>query len=139
MQRTLITRIGLFALAALLLAPAALAQGNQQQQPAPNVDVSANEIQTVAEVAVAINQIRARYIPKLKQAQQAKNKQQAMKLQRQYQQEVGKAIQEKEGISPKRFSTIMRAAQTDTTLQNKLKTAIGEVQSNNQDGNGQGG
>ena len=117
-------RIGLFLLAALFLAPAALAQGNMgQQQPAPppDVEVSDAELETVASVFLEIQQLQQSYAQR---AQQAQNQQETMQLRQQFQQEVTQKINAEEDITPQRFGTIMRAAQADSTLAQRISTAV---------------
>ena len=117
-------RIGLFLIAALLFAPAALAQGNMgQQQPAPPPDVEVDdaELETVASVFLEIQQLQQSYAQR---AQQAQNQQETMQLRQQFQQEVTQKIQAEEDITQQRFSNIMRAAQADSTLAQRISTAV---------------
>lgn len=110
-------------LAALFFAPAALAQGTmgQQQAPPPDVEVSDTELQTVASVFLDIQQLQQSYMPRMQQAQ---NRQEAMQLRQEFQQEVTETINAEEDITPQRFGTIMRAAQADSTLAQRISTAV---------------
>ena len=137
MNRTFFRRIGIFLAAALLLAPAALAQGNQQQTPQPpsNVDVSDAELETIAGVVLQIQSIQQSYAPKMKQAE---NQQQAMKMRKEFQQKITQTIQQTEDISPQRFSTIMRAAQADSTLGQRIGQAVQSARQDSMSGNGGG-
>jgi hypothetical protein len=117
-------RIGLVLLAALFFAPAAFAQGNTgQQQPAPppNVEVTDAELATVANVFLEIRQLQQSFAQR---AQQAENQQETMQLRQQFQQEVAQTIEAEEEITQQRFTTIMRAAQADSTLAQRISTAV---------------
>ncbi len=126
-------RIGLFVLAAMLLAPAALAQGNQQQQPqrppAPEVEVDDDELQTVAGVYLEVESIQSDYLPQMRQAQQNQNQQKFMQLRQEFQQKVNTKLEAEENITPDRFNKIMRAAQADEELRNRLTSAIESARS----------
>ncbi|NBB72764.1 MAG: DUF4168 domain-containing protein [Bacteroidetes bacterium] len=130
-------RIGIFMLAALFLAPAALAQTGQQGQPAPppDVEVSDTELETIAQVVVELQALQRTYAPKMKQAE---NRQQQMQVRKQFQQEMTQKLQSADGITPQRFGTVMRAARADSTLSNRIGQA---VQTARQDGmnDGSGG
>jgi hypothetical protein len=108
-------------LAALLFAPAALAQGNQGAPPPPDVEVGDAEIETIAQVVLDLQALQQTYMPKM---QQAENQQEQMKLRRAFQQEMVQTIESKEGITPERFSNVMRAAQADSTLNNRIGSAV---------------
>jgi len=116
-------RIGVFLLAALFLAPAALAQGNMGQQPPPppDVEVSDAELETVAGVFLEIRQLQQSFAQR---AQQAGNQQEAMQLRQQFQQEVTQIINAEEDITQQRFSDVMRAAQADSTLAQRISQAV---------------
>lgn len=137
MNRTFYRRIGLFLVAALFLAPTVLAQGNQQQppQPPPDIEVSDAELETVAGVFLQIQAIQQRYAPKM---QQAENQQQAMKMRQEFQQKVTQTIEETEDITPQRFSTIMRAAQADSSLGQRIGQAVQTARQDSMNGNGGG-
>jgi hypothetical protein len=117
-------RIGVFLLAALFLAPAAFAQGNMGQQqppPPPDVEVSDAELETVASVFLEIRQLQQSFTQR---AQQASNQQEAMQLRQEFQQEVTQTINAEEDITQQRFSNIMRAAQADSTLAQRINQAV---------------
>lgn len=133
MRRILLQSLGVFVLASLLMVPAALAQGQQpqqqpppqqQQQAAPDVDVDDDELQTVAEVYVEIEQIRESYRP---QFQSMEDPQEAQQLQQELSQEVDQAIEQKEGITMERYEEIIQAAQVDDALRNELLATIESV------------
>ena len=135
MYRTFYHRIGLFLVAALLLAPATLAQGNQQQtpQPPPDVEVSDAELETIAGVFLQIRAIQQEYVPKMQQAQ---NQQAAMKMRQEFQQKVAQTIQETEDITPQRFRTVMQAAQADSTLGKRIGQAVQSARQDSMQGGG---
>ena len=117
-------RIGIVLLAALFVAPAAFAQGNMGQQPAPpppDVEVSDAELETVANVFLEIQQLQQSFAQR---AQQAGNQQEAMQLRQEFQQEVTRTINDEEDITQQRFSNIMRAAQADSTLAQRISQAV---------------
>jgi len=116
-------RIGIFMLAALFLAPTALAQGGQQGQPAPppDVEVSDAELDTIAEVVLDLQALQQTYAPKMKQAQ---NREQQMQVRNQFQQEMTQKLQSADGITPERFGTVMRAARADSTLSDRIGQAV---------------
>lgn len=134
-MKRLTRRIGLFVLAALLMAPAALAQGNQQQQqqrpPAPEVDVNDAELKTVATAYLKVEKIQSNYMPQMRQAQQNQNRKKFMQLRQEFQQEVNTKLEAEENITPDRFNKIMRAAQADQELRNRLTSAIETARQNN--------
>lgn len=127
-------RIGIFLLAALFLAPAALAQGNMGQQqppPPPEVDVSDDELETVASVFIEIQALQQSYMPRM---QQAEDQEEAMQLRQEFQQEVTEKIDAEEDITPERFGNIMRAAQADSTLAERITTAVESVRQEEEGG-----
>ena len=130
-------RIGIFMLAALLFAPAAVAQGNQQGQgqpaPPPDVEVSDAELETIAQVVLELQALQRTYAPKMKQAQ---NRQEQMQVRKEFMQDMRQELQSAEDITPQRFNNVMRAAQADSTLSNRIGQA---VQTARQDSMGGGG
>lgn len=126
----------LFMLAALLFAPAALAQGNQgAPPPPPDVEVGDTELETIAQVVLDLQALQQSYMPKM---QQAENQQEQMKLRRAFQQEMVQTIESQEGITPKRFSTVMRAAQADSTLSGRIGSAVESARQESDGGEGNG-
>lgn len=118
-------RIALAVLIALFLAPAALAQGNQGEQPppppAPDVEVSDAELETVAGVLLEIQALQVKYRPKMEQAE---NQEEAQQVQMEFRQEMTEKLEAEEDITPQRFGTIMRAAQADKELQDRITSAM---------------
>lgn len=126
-------RIGIFLIAALFLAPAALAQGNPgQPPPPPDVEVSDAEIETIAQVVLQLQSLQREYAPKMQQAQ---NQQEQMEVRQAFQKEMVQQIQSAEDITPQRFNNVMRAAQADSTLGKRIGDA---VQTARQDSMGSG-
>ncbi len=124
MRRILFRSLGLLVLASLLMVPAALAQGQQPPQQAPEVDVDEEEIQTVAELYVEIEEIRQSYQPRF---QEMEDPQEAQELQQELRAEIDQAIQEEEDMTAERYDEIIRAAQVDEELRNQILAAIEEV------------
>lgn len=124
MRTTILRGFSLLVLASLLMVPAALAQGNQQQQQqAPEVDVNNEEVQTVAEVFVEVEEIRESYQAEF---QQTEDPQAAQELQQELSQEIEQTIEQKEGITIERYEEIIQAAQVDDQLYQELIAAIEE-------------
>jgi hypothetical protein len=124
-------------LAALLFAPAALAQqGNQgAPPPPPDVEVGDAELETIAQLVLDLQVLQQSYVPKM---QQAENQQEQMKVRRAFQQEMVQTIESQEGITPQRFGTVMRAAQADSTLNNRIGSAIESARQESDSGEGNG-
>lgn len=134
-----IHRIGLFVLAALFLAPVAMAQDQQQppqqppaQQPAPDVEVSEGELETIADMLLEVEALQLSYQPKVEQAE---SQEEAQELQMEFQQEVTEKIEANEDITPERFDEIMRAAQADEELREEITAAVENAREDG--GNGQ--
>lgn len=130
----IIHRIGLFALVALFLAPAALAQGNQGQQqvpPAPDVEVSDAELETVASVLLDIEALQMEYRPKMEQAE---GQEEMQALQMEFQQEMTEKLEAEEDITLQRFNTIMQAARADQELQQRIIAAVETARENAESG-----
>ncbi len=125
----IIRRIALFALVALFFASPALAQG--EQPPAPDVEVSDAELETLAAVFLEIEALQMEYGPKM---QEAENQEEAREVQIEFQQKVTETIEAEEDITPQRFGTIIRAAQVDEELRNRITEAV-ETARQDSDGN----
>jgi hypothetical protein len=111
-----------------------------QQQPPPDVDVSDAELETVASVFLEIQQLQQSFAQR---AQQAGNQQEAMQLRQEVQQEVTQTINAEEDITQQRFSNIMRAAQADSTLAQRISQAVqsaaqAQMQQDSTEGDGSG-
>lgn len=129
-------RIALAVLIALFLAPAALAQGNQGEQPppppAPDVEVSDAELETVAGVLLEIQALQVKYRPKMDQAE---NQEEAQQVQMEFRQEMTEKLEAEEDITPQRFGTIMRAAQADKELQDRITSAMATARGEDENDN----
>lgn len=135
MRRTLMRSFSFFVLLAVFMAPVALAQGGggqqqppppQQQQQAPDVDVSDEELETVAEVYLKLEEVQEKYREDFNETQDPEA---AQELQQQLQQEANQVIEDHEGITPDRYDEIIRAAQADPELRDQLLAKIEELES----------
>ncbi len=125
MIRSLFQRAGLLALAASLIVPAALAQSQQPEQSAPQVELSDEDVQMVAELAVDIGDVRAEYRNRL---QDAGGSEDARALQEEMQNEITQTIDDFDGLTPERYENIMRAAQADDELKQRILTEVKKEQ-----------
>jgi len=121
MIRSLFRRAGLLALAASLIAPAALAQDQQPQRPAPKVDVSDEEAQNVAKLVINIGDIRTEYQSRLQEADGPDN---VRAVQQEMKGEINQAIEDFDGLTTERYDKIMRAAQADDELKQRIMTEV---------------
>lgn len=133
MIRSLFQRAGLLALAASLLAPAALAQNQQPEQPAPQVELSDQEVQMVAELAVDIGDVRAQYRRRL---QEAGGSEDARALQEEMQNEITQVIEDFDGVTTERYDNVMRAAQADEELKQRILTQVKKEQDRRKESGG---
>ncbi len=125
MIRSLLQRAGLLALVASLIVPAALAQNQQPEQPAPEVELSDEEVQMVAELAVDIGDVRSEYRSRLQDAGASED---ARALQEEMQNEITQIIEDFDGLTPERYDNIMRAAQADDELKQRILTEVEKEQ-----------
>lgn len=116
-------RVSLLALAALLIVPATFAQAQQQQsqQAAPQVDVSAEEIEEVAVLFVEIGEVRTEYQSRLRDADDSEK---ARAIQQEMQNKITQTIDEFEGLSVERYDKIVQAAQADDELKEKILAQV---------------
>lgn len=135
MRRTLMRSFSFFVLLAVFMAPVALAQGGggqqqppppQQQQQAPDVDVSDEELETIAEVYLKLEEVQEKYREDFNETQDPEA---AQELQQQLQDEANQVIEDHEGITPDRYDEIIRAAQADPELRDQLLAKIEELES----------
>lgn len=91
-----------------------------QQQKQPDVDVSDKEVQQFADIYREAIKVRSKYAG---QAQNAKNREEAMKLRKDMNKEMMQVIKDSP-MTVQRYRTIARAASSDPDLQNELKQAI---------------
>lgn len=135
MRRTLMRSFSFFVVLAVFMAPVALAQGGggqqqppppQQQQQAPDVDVSDEELETVAEVYLKLEEVQEKYREDFNETQDPEA---AQELQQQLQDEANQVIEDHEGITPDRYDEIIRAAQADPELRDQLLAEIEQLES----------
>ena len=134
MIRVLFQRGSLLALVAALLVPAAFAQQPEQkpqqppqptppQQRAPEVETSDQEIDQFAELLLQVQEVRAQYVPKMRQTEDS---QKARTLQQQMQGEIEQTIKEFDGITAERYDKIAQAARADKDLKQKILSRLEE-------------
>lgn len=121
MIRSLFRRAGLLALAASLLVPVALAQNQQPQRPAPKVDVSDEEAQKVATLLLDVADVRTEYRNRLQEAEGTDN---VRSVQQEMKDEINQTIEDFDGLSSERYDKIMRAAQADNDLKQRIMTEV---------------
>ena len=141
MIRVLFQRGSLLALVAALLVPAAFAQQPEQkpqqppqptpQQRAPEVETSDQEIDQFAELLLQVQEVRAQYVPKMRQTEDS---QKARTLQQQMQGEIEQTIKEFDGITAERYDKIARAARADKDLEQKILSRLEEKRQEKEDG-----
>ncbi len=135
MRRTLLRTFSLLVVAALFAAPAAFGQVQpppQQQQP-PDIEVTEAQLDAVADVYVEVAAIQAEY---RQQFQAAENPEEANQLQAQMQQEMTQAIEENEEVDVETYDQIIRAAQVDEELRERLIAKIEAKQGGPEDTDG---
>ncbi len=93
-----------------------------QQQKQPDIDVSDKEVEQFADIYAEATKIRSKYAG---QAQNAENREEAMKLRKQMNGEMMKVIQDSP-LSMQRYRQIAQAASSDPELKNELQQAIQE-------------
>jgi hypothetical protein len=107
--------IVLTGLLTLGVAASVQAQGTQTEQPQPpaqQTEIDPNQIKTFASAAREIQEIRARWAPKMREAGDAEK---AKALQTQANAEMVSAV-EKEGLTVEMYNTIAAEAQKDPQL-----------------------
>jgi hypothetical protein len=130
---------GSFAAAPLSQAAAAGdGQGSAQTaqksgQSAP--DFSDEKLRNFAAAAVKVVELRQTWVPKIRKAQQAGNREKAQNLSKQARQEMQAEIKSAEGISFQEYRQIANAARNDRDLQKKLSGMIKDMQSGQGGGN----
>lgn len=91
-----------------------------QQQKQADIDVSGKEVKQFADIYAEASKIRSKYAG---QAQNAENREEAMKLRKQMNGEMMQVIQDSP-LSMQRYRQIAQAASSDPELKKKLKQAI---------------
>lgn len=128
MIRTFLHSTFALTLAVSLLVPAALAQSpqqspQQQQQSAPDVEVTEDEVDKVAEVLVNIEEVRTEYQNRLRNAE---DRETARSIQQEMSDEIDQTIESQDGLSVERYDKIIRAAQRDTELKEQIMAKLNE-------------
>ena len=125
---TAISAVGLAV--ALAVSPAAAQKADGQGQsgkPGPQkelkTDYSDKDIQSFAKAAQAVTEIRKEYMPKLRDAQKNKNRKKMQKIQKEASKKMMGAVKE-EGISPKKYRNIGKAARQDKELKKRVLNAM---------------
>lgn len=98
-------------------------QQQRRQQQAPQVDVSEQELQKIANAFVAIQEIRQKYQDEHGSVEDSTKMRQ---LQKQFRAETQQAIQE-EDVSQQQFSRVLRAARSDSALRERFFSAVEEA------------
>jgi len=135
MIRTLLQKTFVLALAVPLFAPAALAESQQQapqqqQQPGPDVEVTDDEVDQVAEVLISIEEVQAEYQQQLRDAE---NRETAQSIQQEMSDEIDQTIESHDDLSVDRYDEIIRAAQRDTELKEQIMARVNEKRAETQE------
>lgn len=120
------TIFSILALALFLVAsPATAQQTNPQQQPQdlPDIEVSDQELQTIAEAYVAVQNLTVEYRDKINAAQDAET---AREIQQEYARVTTNAIQD-EGVTVDRYDTVIQVASADQALGERLLAEIQKI------------
>lgn len=125
MIRPFLQRASILALAASLIVPAALAQTPQPQpeQQAPQVDPSDDELEDTAELLVDIEDVQREYQERLRATE---NPEDAQAIEQEMTEEIDQTIEDFEGLSADRYDEIIRAAQADVELKEKIVALVEE-------------
>ena len=95
------------------------AQGGMQQQQAPDIDVSDEQVESFAEAQARVAEIGEKWTPRM---QEAESSEEVQKAREQAQQEMVIAV-ENSGLSVQEYNQIARAAQADEELRAKIQDA----------------
>ena len=109
-------------LVTLMAAPAQAQQATPQQQPQelPDIEVDDQELRSIANAYVAVQNVTATYRDQLNNAEDAEA---ARAIQQEYAQVANQAI-EGEGVSIERYDTVIQVARADEDLGERLLTEI---------------
>ena len=124
---------GLLALILVLAAPAAVAQTGSTTDSLASEDVPDAEIEAAAEIVVAMQMHKRRLAQEMRQrypspqAMDSTQRRQARKELRQERRAMMQQKTEEEGLSPQRLSSIMNSARRDSTLRERMQTAVQEA------------
>lgn len=123
MQRTLaVSTVALFFLA-FIFAPTSAAQVDQEPPPAPDIDITDEDIEMVAEAYVMVEDVRQEYTAEF---QQTEDPEEAQELQMELQEEINAVIEDMEGLTLEEYDQYIQAAQQDAELRDQLLDAIEE-------------
>ena len=126
-------RTGLLALVLVLAVPAASAQTGSAPDSLASEDVPDAEIEAAAEIVVAMQMQQQRMRQEMRQqygnpqAMDSTQRRQARKELRQERRAMMQQKTEEEGLSPQRLSSIMNSARRDSTLRERMQTAVQEA------------
>jgi hypothetical protein len=128
-QRYISRMIGLFVLAAIFMAPAALAQEQAPPMPSPE-EFTAEELDAFAEAYVDVEEVQARF-----QAEygEVTDPEEAVRVQQVFQEEVSGAVQAR-GLDAERYDAIVRTSQVDEDFAQVLLTRINDARQNRVEG-----
>lgn len=93
-----------------------MAQSTPPAQSAPRAAITDQHIQAYAEAALEVQEISAKWQPRIAEAQQPD---QAQSLQKEAQQEMVEAVQDK-GLTVQQYNDIYRVAQADPQVRDKI-------------------
>jgi 3-hydroxyacyl-CoA dehydrogenase len=135
MIRPLLQNTVVLALVVSLFAPAALAQSQQQapqqqQQPGPDVEVTDDEVDQVADVLISIEEVQAKYQQQLRDAE---DRETAQSIQQEMSDEIDQTIESHDDLSVDRYDEIIRAAQRDTELKEQIMARVNEKREDTQE------
>lgn len=121
MLRTSMLTIALL-LVTLMAAPAQAQEATPQQQPQelPDIEVNDQELRSIANAYVAVQNVTATYRDRLNSAEDAEA---ARAIQQEYAQVANQAIED-EGVSIDRYDTVIQVARADEELGERLLTEI---------------
>lgn len=137
MTRLASLRIALLSLALAFAAPLAYGQGGPGGSGSPQMspsDVSDDQIESVARVVVALQQLQAQFRQQYGNPQNMDSTQVAQ-ARRQMMQEQRRVMQEKakeQGMTPQKVTQIIQVARQDSTLRTEMQAAIQKVQQEKQ-------
>lgn len=97
----------------------AAAQSAPPAQTAPQATVTEQDIRAYAEAAVEVQEISAKWQPRIADAQQQQKVTEAESLQQEAQQEMVEAVQDK-GLTVQQYNDIYRVAQADPQVRDKI-------------------
>jgi enoyl-CoA hydratase/carnithine racemase len=109
---------------ALGLATPVVAQQDQQQAQVPQIaadEVTDGQVDAFVKAALAVEEVRGIYLP---QIQEAENEAARESLMDEANTEAMTAIEDVQGVSPRQYLAIARAAQSDETLNERINVEL---------------